>query len=99
MDVDLTDEQVAAAAQQQAKRPSVVPVDDAHPFDLESYISGYTGMSAALCHTQQSLTRDTLLRDDRPRSNRSLGPHRQVLPETCTRSLQTRTTTHPPIPR
>ncbi|KAF9452084.1 PCI-domain-containing protein [Macrolepiota fuliginosa MF-IS2] len=46
MDVDLTDEQVAAAAQQQAKKPTIVPVDDAHPFDLESYISGYTGRTA-----------------------------------------------------
>jgi COP9 signalosome complex subunit 1 len=48
MDVDLTDEQVAAAAQQQSKKPIIVPVDDAHPFDLEGYISGYTGTCYSL---------------------------------------------------
>ena len=25
------------------KRPLVVSIDDAHPFDLEAYISGYSG--------------------------------------------------------
>ncbi|KXN81035.1 COP9 signalosome complex subunit 1 [Leucoagaricus sp. SymC.cos] len=46
MDVDLIDELVATQQQQQPKRPAIVPVDDAHPFDLESYISGYSGRTA-----------------------------------------------------
>lgn len=29
------------------KRPAIMPVDDAHPFDLDAYISGYSGP----CHT------------------------------------------------
>ena len=40
MDVD--DEHVATGAQH-PRKPAVVPVDDVHPFELENYISGYTG--------------------------------------------------------
>lgn len=47
MDVD--DEQ---GTQQQPRKPTVVPVDNAHPFELENYISGYTGMYS----TTQRLT-------------------------------------------
>ncbi|EGO01318.1 hypothetical protein SERLA73DRAFT_179480 [Serpula lacrymans var. lacrymans S7.3] len=34
------------AFQKGQKRPTLLPVDDAHPFDLETYISGYTGRTA-----------------------------------------------------
>jgi len=40
MDVD--DEHVASGIQHLGK-PIIVPVDDVHPFELENYISGYTG--------------------------------------------------------
>ena len=32
-----------------AKKQSTLPVDDAHPFDLEAYISGYKGTSLVKC--------------------------------------------------
>ena len=41
----------AASAAKQANRVEIVPVDDAHPFDLEAYISGYTGVHPFLSHT------------------------------------------------
>ncbi|KAI5891032.1 uncharacterized protein SCHCODRAFT_02627943 [Schizophyllum commune H4-8] len=41
MDVDMADAQPTQHGKQ-----SGVPVDDAHPFDLESYISNYTGRTA-----------------------------------------------------
>ena len=37
------------------KKPSQVPIDDAHPFDLESYISAYSGMNIALFVTRNCL--------------------------------------------
>ncbi|XP_006455086.1 hypothetical protein AGABI2DRAFT_209370 [Agaricus bisporus var. bisporus H97] len=40
MDVDLPDET------SRSTKPTFVPVDDAHPFDLEAYISGYSGRTA-----------------------------------------------------
>lgn len=40
MDVDMADAQPSQHGKQVG-----VPVDDAHPFDLESYISNYTGAS------------------------------------------------------
>ena len=49
MEVDNFDDvaEIPAFQSQKAvgKRPAVLPVDDAHPFDLENYISSYTGMS------------------------------------------------------
>lgn len=33
------------------KRPSIVPVDEAHPFDLDAYISGYSGAPSASAPT------------------------------------------------
>ncbi|KAI0697628.1 PCI-domain-containing protein [Cerioporus squamosus] len=46
MEIDNMDEEMAQAYTAKAigKRPKVV-VDDAHPFDLEAYISGYSGRS------------------------------------------------------
>ncbi|TCD63420.1 hypothetical protein EIP91_005419 [Steccherinum ochraceum] len=48
MDVDLIDEtEVNPQSQKSAgKRPAILPIDDAHPFDLEAYISSYTGRTA-----------------------------------------------------
>ncbi|KAG7445325.1 G protein pathway suppressor 1 [Guyanagaster necrorhizus] len=42
MDVDAPEENTQASTSQ-PKRSFTVPVDDAHPFDLESYISNYSG--------------------------------------------------------
>ncbi|KAH8101716.1 PCI-domain-containing protein [Cristinia sonorae] len=49
MDVDLIDETEGHAfviQKSAGKRPQVLPIDDAHPFDLEAYISGYSGRAA-----------------------------------------------------
>ncbi|THH29828.1 hypothetical protein EUX98_g4379 [Antrodiella citrinella] len=49
MDIDTIDENELAALQtpkSTGKRPNVLPVDEAHPFDLEAYISSYTGRTA-----------------------------------------------------
>lgn len=45
MDIDIS-EIPNYGAQSETKRTFTVPVDDAHPFDLDSYISGYSGRSA-----------------------------------------------------
>ena len=44
MEIDMIDEEIAQSytSKASAKRPKVV-VDDAHPFELEAYISGYSG--------------------------------------------------------
>lgn len=46
MDID-TDEVVQSSSSQQPsksnKKQTIAPVDDAHPFDLDSYISNYSG--------------------------------------------------------
>lgn len=46
MEIDSIDEGEVVALQSQksaGKRPSILPIDEAHPFDLEAYISGYKG--------------------------------------------------------
>jgi hypothetical protein len=47
MDIDIVDEpatyQNNTSSSQSTRRPIIAPVDDAHPFDLEGYISNYTG--------------------------------------------------------
>lgn len=46
MDVDIQDAQtqeVEAVTRNEGKKPMIAPVDDAHPFDLDSYISAYSG--------------------------------------------------------
>ncbi len=47
MDVDIIDEEMTQIYSSKAagKRPRV-PVDDAHPFELEMYISSYSGALA-----------------------------------------------------
>ncbi|KAK0460584.1 26S proteasome subunit RPN7-domain-containing protein [Desarmillaria tabescens] len=45
MDIDVPEENTQASTSQ-PKRSFTVPVDDAHPFDLESYISNYSGRTA-----------------------------------------------------
>ncbi|KAK0484432.1 26S proteasome subunit RPN7-domain-containing protein [Armillaria novae-zelandiae] len=45
MDVDAPEETTQASTSQ-PKRSFTVPVDDAHPFDLEGYISNYSGRTA-----------------------------------------------------
>ncbi len=44
MEVDLLDEFEPTIQKSTSKRPPTVTVDDAHPFDLEPYISSYDGM-------------------------------------------------------
>ncbi|KAK0447207.1 26S proteasome subunit RPN7-domain-containing protein [Armillaria borealis] len=45
MDIDAPEENTQASTSQ-PKRSFTVPVDDVHPFDLESYISNYSGRTA-----------------------------------------------------
>jgi COP9 signalosome complex subunit 1 len=46
MDIDIIEEaQATGLASQSYRKPVIAPVDDGHPFDLEGYISNYTGMS------------------------------------------------------
>lgn len=46
MDIDIIEEaQATGLASQSYRKPVIAPVDDAHPFDLEGYISNYTGTS------------------------------------------------------
>ena len=48
MDIDRVEEtQHGSSSTQATKRQTVLPVDDTHPFDLESYISNYPGLSFA----------------------------------------------------
>ncbi|KAK7683842.1 hypothetical protein QCA50_013218 [Cerrena zonata] len=49
MDMDMIDETeylVSSSAKVFGKKPTFVPIDDAHPFDLESYIAAYSGRTA-----------------------------------------------------
>ncbi|KAH6877424.1 G protein pathway suppressor 1 [Coprinopsis sp. MPI-PUGE-AT-0042] len=49
MDIDIVDEPATYqgnSSNQPTRRPILAPVDDAHPFDLEGYISNYTGRTA-----------------------------------------------------
>ena len=43
MDIDRVED--GSSSTQPTRKQIVLPVDDAHPFDLESYISNYTGLS------------------------------------------------------
>ena len=44
MDIDRVEEtQHSSSSTQPMRRQIALPVDDAHPFDLESYSSNYTG--------------------------------------------------------
>jgi hypothetical protein len=43
MDIDIPDDTPLSSEPQPPVRHLTVPVDDAHPFDLDSYISNYTG--------------------------------------------------------
>ncbi|KAJ3504550.1 hypothetical protein NMY22_g17884 [Coprinellus aureogranulatus] len=47
MDIDIIEEaQATGGPSQSFRKPITAPVDDAHPFDLEGYISNYTGRTA-----------------------------------------------------
>ncbi|TFK32720.1 26S proteasome subunit RPN7-domain-containing protein [Crucibulum laeve] len=46
MEIDTDDIQQSSSSTRQAGRPLTVPVDDDHPFDLDSYISNYSGRTA-----------------------------------------------------
>lgn len=43
MDIDRLEEAQEASHKNYSRRPAV-PVDDAHPFDLDGYISNYSGI-------------------------------------------------------
>lgn len=54
MDVDMADDTIqspiqATQAKLEGKKPMLVTVDDVHPFDLEQYISAYSGELKTLC--------------------------------------------------
>jgi len=52
MDVDRVDEPGPSTSNPNvAQKRLTVPVDDAHPFDLESYISNYSGAYPLLIET------------------------------------------------
>ncbi|EDR00057.1 uncharacterized protein LACBIDRAFT_192125 [Laccaria bicolor S238N-H82] len=46
MDIDIIEESQQGGSGQSPRRPIIVPVDDAHPFDLEGYIANYTDRTA-----------------------------------------------------
>ncbi|KAF6745950.1 G protein pathway suppressor 1 [Ephemerocybe angulata] len=47
MDIDIIEEtQALGGSSVSFRKPVIAPVDDAHPFDLEGYISNYTGRTA-----------------------------------------------------
>jgi COP9 signalosome complex subunit 1 len=50
MDIDVED--AAQSSRSASRKPFTVPVDDEHPFDLDSYISNYSGMQL---HTEEML--------------------------------------------
>lgn len=43
MDIDVLEIQSSYHTQSISKKQITAPVDDAHPFDLDSYISAYSG--------------------------------------------------------
>lgn len=43
MDIDVLEIQPGYSTQSVARKSVTAPVDDAHPFELDSYISAYTG--------------------------------------------------------
>lgn len=46
MEIDYIENEVSLLQPPAAQRRRIRPVDDAHPFDLDSYISGYSGRTA-----------------------------------------------------
>jgi hypothetical protein len=54
MDIDI----VEAKPSFSSSRRSFVPVDDAHPFDLDSYISNYEGIRFCLPHGSPQIAPD-----------------------------------------
>ena len=46
MDIDVPEEIQQSSSSYPSSRHIVAPVDDAHPFELDGYISNYTGKSA-----------------------------------------------------
>ncbi len=47
MDVDIQDAHIQeneTASRTEAKKPMIVTVDEAHPFELDAYISAYSGV-------------------------------------------------------
>jgi COP9 signalosome complex subunit 1 len=44
MEIDFIDNEIPISQPPAVQRKRIRPVDDAHPFDLDAYISGYSGM-------------------------------------------------------
>ncbi len=63
MDVDAPEELLLpSTAPKSGRRSTTVPVDDAHPFDLEGYIANYSGAPiAVLMMADNSLARQGAL--------------------------------------
>ena len=98
MDVDRIEE-----AQQGPSKPSnirrtlVVPVDDAHPFDLESYISNYSGHTFVPIHLSyiQLTPHDT----HRAHGHRPPDPHPHDRAGNSGRGVPAVRAAHPPVAR
>lgn len=59
MDVDIVeDSKIQEGTSSSDKKFIVLPVDEAHPFDLESYISNYSGENHIRCLFQRE-TKET----------------------------------------
>jgi COP9 signalosome complex subunit 1 len=54
MDVDEDTVQQSTSSQLPSRTRIIVPVDDAHPFDLEGYISNYSGSYPGLSYLEHS---------------------------------------------
>ena len=58
MDMDIIEEneQQYESLKLLGKRPATLPVDETHPFELETISSGYSGEAAPSCVRLQGLT-------------------------------------------
>lgn len=57
MDIDIgkdTKTQEATSSSDKKVQVIVLPVDEAHPFDLESYISNYSGKTPVIAPSQET---------------------------------------------
>lgn len=74
MDIDIIEEneQQYESARLSGKRPATLPVDEAHPFELETISSGYSGEGVPLCmQLEAHCPQDDVLLNDTFRLYRS----------------------------
>jgi hypothetical protein len=90
MDVDPIDGEIYTT--QQPRRRQARPVDDAHPFDLDAYIAGYSGQSRPARPRAAHPAHRSHRRRQTPRHHRRMPRHRPTGP-------QARVHPPPPSPR